>query len=97
MLENFGAAHFRVDALLVGHHGANTSTSEALLAATQPKYAVISCGAGNPYGHPDGRTLARIEKAGAEILRTDLDGDVRFVIYENEFFVSREGDETKVG
>ena len=82
----------QTDVLIVGHHGANTSTSEELLETAQPQYAVISCGAGNVYGHPDGRTLARLEKSEAEILRTDLEGDLRFAIYENEYKLSQKGE-----
>ena len=94
LIEEYGAAHLQADVLIVGHHGANTSTSEALLETVRPQYAVISCGAGNLYGHPDGRALARLEKSDAEILRTDLQGDLRFAIYENEYKLSKKG-ETK--
>ena len=94
LIEEYGAAHLQADVLIVGHHGANTSTSEALLETVRPQYAVISCGAGNLYGHPDGRALARLEKSDTEILRTDLEGDLRFTIYENEYKLSKKG-ETK--
>lgn len=62
--------------LRVGHHGSNTSTSDALLDAVSPEYAVISVGAGNSYGHPTTRVLSRLEACGARILRTDTDGTV---------------------
>lgn len=92
LIDEYGEAHLQTDVLIVGHHGANTSTSEELLETAQPQYAVISCGAGNVYGHPDGRTLARLEKSEAEILRTDLEGDLRFAIYENEYKLSQKGE-----
>ena len=66
----------RITALKVGHHGSRTSTSEAFVRATSPRYAVISVGARNRYGHPDPVVLARLERAGARIFRTDLDGTV---------------------
>lgn len=88
LLEVYGAAHLSADVLCVGHHGSNDSACPEFLNAVQPSYAVISCGAGNSYGHPDGRTLARLEDAGAEILRTDLSGDIRFSVFENEFYLS---------
>ena len=60
------------------HHGANASTGARFLQAVSPDYAVISCGAGNFYGHPHGELIARLEAVGAEILRTDLCGEVVF-------------------
>lgn len=67
-----------LDLLVVGHHGARTSTGEELLAATKPKYAIISVGEGNSYNHPADETLARLTKHGCEILRTDYFGTIHF-------------------
>ncbi len=64
--------------LKVGHHGSNTSTGEALLQATQPKYAVISLGANNRYGHPHQVTLDKLAKFNIPVLRTDQSGTIRF-------------------
>lgn len=75
-------AQLRADILVVGHHGANGSSSTEFLAAVAPRTAVISCGAGNSYGHPDGRLLARLGAVGAELRRTDTEGDVRIVLTE---------------
>lgn len=66
------------DILKVAHHGASSSTGDAFLQAATPTYAVISCGAGNFYGHPHGEVLERLKSIGAEILRTDLDGEIVF-------------------
>lgn len=41
--------------LVAGHHGAATSTSEALLRAIRPEAVLISVGADNRFGHPGGR------------------------------------------
>jgi competence protein ComEC len=41
-----------------------------------PKYAVIFCGADNSYNHPNLKIVERLELAGANILRTDLEGDI---------------------
>ncbi len=87
LLEAYGAAHLDVDVLLVGHHGSNDSSCSEFLDAVQPKYAMISCGAGNSYGHPDGRTLARLESVGAEVLRTDLQGKIGVSVYKDEWSV----------
>ncbi len=65
-----------VTLLKVGHHGSITSTSEALLGAARPEYALIPVGSRNRYGHPDPVVLARLRGAGARILRTDVHGTV---------------------
>ena len=65
-----------VDLLKVAHHGSRTSSTDAFLAAVQPSIAVISAGRGNPYGHPAPATVARLEAAGSQVLRTDQDGTV---------------------
>lgn len=61
----------RCDVLKCGHHGSSTSTSAAFLKAARPVSAVISCGVGNDYGHPDKEVVARLQKAGVTIYRTD--------------------------
>lgn len=69
-------ASVKSDLLKVGHHGSSTSTSAQFLAAVSPKYAVISAGKGNSYGHPHEETLEALQEAGAEIYRTDLLGTI---------------------
>ena len=66
------------DLLKVGHHGSDTSSSQAFLDAVTPVYAVISCGEGNSYGHPIQAILARYEAMKAEIYRTDKEGSIVF-------------------
>lgn len=62
--------------LKVAHHGSRTSTSQALLDAWHPQIALISCGRGNPFGHPAPDVITRLEGIGARIYRTDLDGEI---------------------
>ena len=62
--------------LKAGHHGSRTSTSEPFLRAVRPDYALISAGKRNRYGHPDPIVLARLERAGVQVFRTDLHGTV---------------------
>ena len=64
------------DVLKVGHHGSNSSTSYPFLYEIMPRYAVISVGAGNSYGHPTESTLSRLRDADVTLYRTDLQGDV---------------------
>ncbi|MCR5788775.1 MAG: MBL fold metallo-hydrolase [Lachnospiraceae bacterium] len=66
----------RSTVLKVGHHGGGSSTGYQFLKAVAPRYAVISVGAGNSYGHPDENTLSRLRDAGTQVLRTDLQGDI---------------------
>ncbi|MTV47720.1 MBL fold metallo-hydrolase [Heliobacillus mobilis] len=64
------------DVLKVGHHGSQYSTSKGFLDNVKPKYAVISVGAGNEYGHPAESTLKLLQDAGVPVYRTDKDGTV---------------------
>lgn len=67
----------------VAHHGSAGSTSSVFLAQTAPSVAVISVGEGNPYGHPAEETLERLESAGVAVFRTDWNGDIECVLYED--------------
>lgn len=62
--------------LKVGHHGSDTSTSYPFLREIMPKYAVISVGTGNSYGHPTEDTLSRLRDADVKVFRTDMQGDI---------------------
>jgi competence protein ComEC len=66
----------RVQVLEVAHHGSADPGLPALLRAVRPALAVISVGAGNPYGHPAPATLAALAAAGVPVRRTDRDGPV---------------------
>ncbi len=66
----------RAAVLVAGHHGADSSTSEALLRAVKPEAVLISVGADNHFGHPADETLRRIEEAGAAVYRTDRSGTI---------------------
>lgn len=64
------------DVLKCGHHGSRTSTSAKFLKAVNPRYAVISCGKDNSYGHPHEGTLEKLQKLGTTVYRTDEDQTV---------------------
>lgn len=70
------------DILKVGHHGSTTSTSQNFLNQIKPKYAIISVGKDNDYGHPKEKILKRLEKSGAEIFRTDECGTIEVIVTE---------------
>ncbi len=65
-----------IDILKVAHHGSATASTPAFLDAARPRVAIVSAGAGNPYGHPARSTIDRLAATGARVLRTDTDGSV---------------------
>jgi competence protein ComEC len=72
-------ASLGADVLKVGHHGSRTSTSPEFLAQVGPRFATLSCGVRNRFGHPDPQTLANLRHAGTLALRLDRMGQVEFV------------------
>jgi len=70
-------AELRAAVLKVTHHG-SSDFAPLFPEAVMPDYAVISCGAGNDYGHPHQEALDAYAAIGAAICRTDLMGDVTF-------------------
>lgn len=78
------------DVLKVGHHGSADATTYPFLREILPEYAVISCGAGNPYGHPTDNVLSRLRDAEVTVLRTDLHGDITIGYDGSEWYVSTE-------
>lgn len=66
-------AELTVDVMLVSHHGAQIANTRALLARTEPDYAVMSVGRVNAYGHPHPDTLeAMAERPGCRIMCTQV-------------------------
>lgn len=63
------------DYLKIAHHGSKYSTSAEFVACVQPKYAIISVG-NNRYGHPTSIVLTNLQNVGAEVLRTDQNGNM---------------------
>lgn len=83
--------------LVVGHHGSASSTADRFLKKVKPKYAIISVGADNTYGHPKKSVLDRLSKMGVQTYRTDLNGQiictsdgktVTFITEKSDGFVS---------
>jgi competence protein ComEC len=60
--------------LKVAHHGSITSTRPEFLARIAPRWAVISCGLRNRYGHPREEVLAELQTAHVRTLSTDING-----------------------
>lgn len=64
------------DVLKLGHHGSRTSTSNEFLDKVNPKYAVVSCGKGNDYGHPHKETVDKLKGRNIPLYRTDENGTI---------------------
>jgi competence protein ComEC len=65
--------------LKVSHHGSDSSSGAQLLAAVSPNVAVISAGAGNPYGHPHEAVVERLTRYGADVRLTATCGAIELV------------------
>ena len=65
-----------VDVVQVPHHGSEDPGLPGVLARARPVLALVSAGAGNPFGHPRAQALEAARDAGARVLRTDRGGDI---------------------
>ena len=68
----------KADVLKVAHHGSRYSSSNEFLKKVNPKYAVISCGKNNDYGHPHKETIRRLKNNKIRFYRTDYLGTIIF-------------------
>ena len=66
------------EVLKLGHHGSRTSTSGDFLDAVQPKYAIVSAGKDNSYGHPHGEVVDKVRERKIKMLNTAEEGSVVF-------------------
>lgn len=86
-----------VDLIKVGHHGSKTSSNETFVKGVSPEYAVITCGTGNKYGHPDQETLDVLEHLEITTYRTDQMGDIIFEITEQGISLLNDVPEQGIG
>jgi len=77
-LAGVDGALLHAEVLKLGHHGSKTSSSDEFLLAVSPKYAIVSAGKDNSYGHPHQEALAAAENSGAVILSTISEGTIIF-------------------
>lgn len=78
------------DVLKVAHHGGSTSTSNEFLNECDPRFAVISCGENNMYGHPHKETLDRLNSKRVKTYTTTKNGNVIFSVDGNKISVNTE-------
>jgi competence protein ComEC len=69
----------RVVVLKAAHHGSLTSSAPAFVNRLRPAVVLISAGRGNQFGHPAPAVLQRYDAIGAEVFRTDEDGQIELV------------------
>ncbi|MNJ60190.1 ComEC family competence protein [compost metagenome] len=79
----------QADVMLVGHHGSKSSTTAAFLKQVNPKFGVIQVG-DNSYGHPKQTILDRLNKAGVEVYRNDLQGTIEIDSDGQQYHISTE-------
>ena len=74
------------DIFLAGHHGSKSSNSEIFLKTIKPKWIIFSVGKNNSYHHPNKEVLERVKEMKIPFFRTDLDGNIRFWVENNQWF-----------
>lgn len=79
----------RATVLKVSHHGSWNGTDETLLRQVEPRVAVLSYGAGNPYGHPHKEVVKLLDSHGIETYATEY-GDIRIETDGHTYSVSQE-------
>ena len=82
-------AELSAEILKLGHHGSDTSSTEAFLDTVNPELAIASAGNDNSYGHPSPRILRRLERRGIKSYRTDQDGTIRLKIDGRSVFKNK--------
>jgi competence protein ComEC len=80
MEEIMAAGQPHADVIKIAHNGSKTSSTPEFLAAVRPRYAVISVGARNTFGHPRREVLERLGAMGVATYRTDTLGAVTFYL-----------------
>ncbi|MDR0899103.1 MAG: DNA internalization-related competence protein ComEC/Rec2, partial [Lactobacillaceae bacterium] len=64
----------KIDLLKVGHHGSKTSNDSRFVQQSTPKYAFISAGRNNHYGHPNQQTIKTLNRYHVKLFNTQING-----------------------
>lgn len=78
-----GPALSDIDFYKAAHHGSRYSNSKEWLLYLRPKASVISCGAGNRYGHPSKEAVANMQNAGSDVFDTMEGGQVSLILKQD--------------
>ncbi|MBQ2256754.1 MAG: MBL fold metallo-hydrolase [Clostridia bacterium] len=85
IVAKYASSELDCDILKSGHHGSSSSSCNEFLDAIDAEIAIISCGTGNKYGHPNQPVLDRYEERGMTVHRTDLEGTIVYSSNGAEF------------
>jgi competence protein ComEC len=83
--------------LKVGHHGSVSSTRPEFLARVAPRWAIISCGRHNRFGHPRPEILAELQQARVRTFSTDINGASCFRLDGKQASVERSCELDSIG
>ena len=67
------------DVVKVAHHGSKTSSTAGFIAASRPRFAIISVGQTSIFGHPNGAVVERWKLSGAQVLTTGSSGTITVI------------------
>ena len=79
--------NINIDILKVGHHGSDTSSSNAFLNATSPNISIISAGKNNKYGHPHKSVMDRLSKI-SRVYETSKAGNITVYLSKYKIWIS---------
>ena len=77
-----------VDVVIVPHHGSATSSTAAFVAATSPRYAIVSSGFGNRWNFPRPEVVERWCAVGSIVLVTGEHGAIEVELSGSEVRVA---------
>lgn len=83
------ASDLRSDVVKVAHHGSKTSSTDAFVAATNPRFAIISVGQESMFGHPHAEVVERWRNNGAEVLTTGNCGTISVTTDGTDLWLKR--------
>ena len=73
----------QMDILVVPHHGSRTSSSLDFLQVIKPKYALLSAGFLNRYGHPHNDVVMRYKAQNIPLINTAEQGRIRLQVFND--------------
>lgn len=84
--------NLKIDLLKIGHHGSKTSSDGSFIKRTKVKFAFISVGKHNSYGHPNAQTIQTLNNNNVEIFSTAKSGMIsyRYNLIQRELITYRD-------
>jgi len=72
-----------IEVMLVPHHGSRSSSSADFVAATRPRWALVSAGHRNRWGFPAAQVVERWQAGGSTVLVVAATGAIEFEVHPN--------------